>query len=314
MNLLPWTIPLDNRQWRKNFRLGKTGSRLVFTLQQNSNQTRTTPTSLGVPVSRLPRTPRRLGGSPRGDEPPWDLRARLMCPFRSRPPPLMWDPRPPLQPTVKQTKQKNTLQEFPHLVRDKGKNPTLEKRSSQPKLGDAVFPWKKRVLDQTHEIDLPPKVLEKGQWKVKYQSFKHFDLLISFALFLMSRKYKYQELHVQKQIPKTTHVSLWPTHSKESPQRSAVAGRPRWNYAFDMQCFLWTEEQAGRPLPVAVGGVYLGATVSCYSTCPGSQRVPVSQAVPVYTRCTRTDSRIFTWWVLRGLWTDTDTCIPDGPS
>lgn len=67
-----------------------------------------------------------------------------------------------------------------------------------------------------------------------------------------------------------------------------MASRSRGSQAFDMQCFLWTEEQAGRQLPLAVGSIYLGVTSSRCSRCPGSGRVPVFEAVPVYTKCTRT--------------------------
>lgn len=85
-----------------------------------------------------------------------------------------------------------------------------------------VFPWKKCALDGTDETGLPPKSFRRASERLNTKASTLWPLTL-LTLFLMVKKYKYQELYVQNQIPKITYMSLWTARSDS--QRWAVASR-----------------------------------------------------------------------------------------
>lgn len=94
----------------------------------------------------------------------------------------------------------------------------------------------------------------------------------------MSREYKYQELYVQNKPP-NNHMfqwiprdGLWPADLREARHST---------------CSVSCGQKSERGIS-SHWQVYLGVTSSRCSRCPGSGRAPVFEAVPVYTKCTRT--------------------------
>lgn len=81
-----------------------------------------------------------------------------------------------------------------------------------------VFPWKKCALDGTDETGLPPKSFRRASERLNTKASTTLWPLTSLTLFLMVRKYKYQELYVQNQIPKITYMSLWTARSDRFPE------------------------------------------------------------------------------------------------
>lgn len=180
-----------------------------------------------------------------------------------------------------------------------------------------VLPQEKHVLRSTSVC--PQRSFKRA--REGRQGFGHTpNLAPSLALFLMSSKYKYKELYVQKQPsprpPDPRKVSVFVSHTF------------RWG-STETACGLRASRGSG---PRGQRSQWLSASMASAATScwPSAHRlkgwrypavrVPALRGSPgcrptsIYRMYSNREETGFTWWVLRELWTGTDTCIRDGPS